>query len=98
MTLQRLSKLLSLTPKGSGRRGGYDAGYYGYLWSEVFSADMFTVFKKDGLFSPQVGRRYRTCILEPGGTVDGLVMVTNFLDRELDPDAYLISQGLIPPK
>ena len=76
--------------------GGYDAGYYGYLWSEVFSADMFTIFKKGGLFSPEIGARYRECILEPGGTVDGLRMITNFLQRDLDPDAYLVSQGLIP--
>ena len=100
-----LREAVSLIPNSSGGNGaasfghimgGYDAGYYGYLWSEVFSADMFTIFKKGGLFSPEIGARYRECILEPGGTVDGLRMITNFLQRDLDPDAYLVSQGLIP--
>ena len=43
----------------------------------------------------QIGARYRKCILEPGGTVDGLVMITNFLQRDLDPDAFLICNGLM---
>ena len=37
-------------------------------------------------------------ILEPGSTVDGMDMVTNFLQRPLDEDAYLISCGLLPAK
>mmetsp|Transcript_34523 Transcript_34523/g.67573 ORF Transcript_34523/g.67573 Transcript_34523/m.67573 type:complete len:675 (+) Transcript_34523:73-2097(+) len=75
--------------------GGYDCGYYGYLWSEVFSSDMFTIFKAGNkLYSPEIGGRYRTCILEPGGTVDGDVMVKNFLGRDLDKTAFLVSNGL----
>mmetsp|Transcript_10028 Transcript_10028/g.24804 ORF Transcript_10028/g.24804 Transcript_10028/m.24804 type:complete len:676 (+) Transcript_10028:78-2105(+) len=75
--------------------GGYDSGYYGYLWSEVFSADMFTIFKSSGdLYSPVIGARYRQKILEPGGTVDGDEMVRGFLGRELDKSAFLVSNGL----
>lgn len=46
--------------------GRYEAGYYGYLWSQVFSADMYTRFKSEGITSPTIGLEYRRKILARG--------------------------------
>lgn len=74
--------------------GGYDSGYYGYLWSEVFAADMFAaVFKADPL-SPVAGKHYRDTILAAGGSVDAAVFLRRFLGREPSNEAFLRSKGL----
>lgn len=74
--------------------GGYEAGYYGYLWSKVYAQDMFTVFQKEGLDSPTAGLRYREWILQPGGTVEPDVLLRNFLGREPNAEAFYKSMGL----
>jgi len=71
--------------------GGYDAGYYGYMYSLVFSADMYkAVFAKDPL-SAEAGRRYRESILKPGGSRDEMDSLKEFLGREPDLNAFLDS-------
>lgn len=74
--------------------GGYDAGYYGYLWSEVIAEDFFHEFEKTGVFNPQTGLKFRREILEKGGTLDEEQMVQNFLGRKEDMGPFLKSIGL----
>ena len=76
---------------GFGHLFGYDAGYYGYLWSKVFGDDMFTRFEADGLAA---GADYRRLILESGGTTDAEEMVRAFLGREPRNEAFLRDIGL----
>jgi len=62
--------------------GGYSAGYYGYLWSEVFSCDLFKVFQKKGVLDKATGKRYRDIILAQGGTKDAGDLLVEFLGRQ----------------
>ncbi len=74
--------------------GGYDAGYYGYLWAEVFGQDMFSRFAEEGVLSPEVGMDCRRLVLEPGGTKDAYVLLRDFLGREPRNDAFLKKLGI----
>jgi len=76
---------------GFGHLFGYDAGYYGYLWSRVFGDDMYTRFEGG---DPQAGADYRRLILEAGGTRDGADLVRDFLGREPNNVAFLRDIGL----
>ncbi|KAI1134418.1 Metalloprotease [Hypoxylon sp. FL0543] len=74
--------------------GGYDAGYYGYLSSNVYSTDMFySVFKKDPMNGKE-GRRYRHTVLERGGSQDEMVTLEQFLGRKPSSDAFYADLGL----
>ena len=74
--------------------GGYDAGYYGYLWSQVFSMDMFyTVFRVDPMNGAE-GRRYRHVVLGRGGSRDEMEVLKEFLGREPNSRAFLEELGI----
>lgn len=81
-------------PAGFGHLDGYDANYYGYMWSKVYAADMFTRFEKEGLLNAKTGSDYRTYILEPGGSQDAIHLITNFLKRKPNNKAFLKEIGL----
>ncbi|HSK93996.1 MAG TPA: M3 family metallopeptidase [Candidatus Angelobacter sp.] len=74
--------------------GGYDAGYYGYLWAEVIGDDMFGRFAREGVASPSVGADYRREILEPNGTRDAQELVRSFLGRDFSSDEFLRLRGM----
>ena len=74
--------------------GGYDAGYYGYLWAKVIGDDMFGRFANEGVLSPAVGAEYRREVLEPNGSRDGDALVRAFLGREPSNEAFLRLRGM----
>ncbi|PNP47351.1 hypothetical protein TGAMA5MH_01167 [Trichoderma gamsii] len=74
--------------------GGYDAGYYGYLYSEVFSLDMFHSFFKKSPMDGKEGRRYRHTVLERGGSIDEMEFLKEFLGREPSTEAFYEELGI----
>lgn len=73
--------------------GGYEAGYYSYLWSEVYAADMFDSRFKGHELDPLVGAEYRDIVLRPGGTEDAMDYITRFLGRAPNNAAFLRIRG-----
>jgi Zn-dependent oligopeptidase len=74
--------------------GGYDAGYYGYLWSKVFGDDMYSRFEAEGVTSQSVGADYRREILERGGSRDAAEHLRAFLGREPSDESFLRLLGI----
>ncbi len=74
--------------------GGYAAGYYSYKWAEVLSADAFSRFEEEGIFSADAGTDFRTHILEKGGSEDLMDLYVAFRGRKPTIDALLRHSGL----
>jgi oligopeptidase A len=74
--------------------GGYDAGYYSYLWAELLSADAFSRFEEAGAFDRTAGSAFRRSILSVGGSRPALESFVEFRGREPRPEALLRSYGL----
>tara|TARA_B100000029_G_scaffold451691_1_gene476427 strand:- start:461 stop:2467 length:2007 start_codon:yes stop_codon:yes gene_type:complete len=72
----------------------YSASYYGYLWSEVYAEDMYSMFEENGVLNPVVGKRYRKMILEKGGSEDPMILMENFIGRKPNHEAFYRSLGI----
>jgi len=99
---EKLMKKIALMPMSAGTHpqasfghlmGGYEAGYYSYLWSELIAADLFSVFEANGIMDAVTGARYRELILAPGRSYDEAGQVEKFLGRPAKEDAFLKSIG-----
>ncbi|MBW8684545.1 GNAT family N-acetyltransferase [Chitinophaga rhizophila] len=75
--------------------GGYSAGYYSYIWSEVLDSDAFAAFKEAGnIFDAATATAFRKNILEKGGTEEPMVLYKAFRKREPDVKYLLQHRGL----
>ncbi|KAK4184252.1 metallopeptidase [Podospora australis] len=74
--------------------GDYHAGYYGYLLSEVCSADIFDTFFKNDLTGKQEGMRYRRELLQPGGSRPEMETLVRYLGRESKLETFYRKLGL----
>ncbi len=74
--------------------GGYSAGYYAYLWSEVLEADAFAWMKSNGGMTSDNGMRYRELVLATGGSRDGKQLFRELTGREPRVEPLLAKRGL----
>lgn len=75
--------------------GGYSAGYYSYLWSEVLDADAFEAFVEKGIFDKETGKSFRENILSKGGSEDAMILYVKFRGAEPNPIYLLKNRGFV---
>ena len=74
--------------------GGYSAGYYSYIWSEVLDANTVEWFKNNGGMTRENGDRFRQMLLSRGGAEDAMTIFRNFSGAEPDIQPLLVRRGL----
>jgi peptidyl-dipeptidase Dcp len=74
--------------------GGYSAGYYGYIWSEVLDAESVEWFKENGGLTRKNGDHFRAELLSRGGSIDSMTMFKNFRGRQASITPLLKRRGL----
>jgi len=75
--------------------GGYSAGYYGYIWAEVFDADTGEWFKENGGLNRKNGDHLRNKLMSKGGSIDSLEMFRDFRGRDAVIEPLLKRRGLL---
>jgi peptidyl-dipeptidase Dcp len=76
--------------------GGYAAGYYSYIWSEVLDADTVEWFRENGGLRRENGDIFRRRLLSRGGSVDPIEAFRAVRGRDADPTPLLRRRGLLP--
>jgi peptidyl-dipeptidase Dcp len=74
--------------------GGYSAGYYAYIWSNVLDSDAYELFQQKGVFDRATAESFRKNVLEPFGTEDPMVQYVRFRGAEPKIGALLRNRGL----
>jgi oligopeptidase A len=74
--------------------GGYAAAYYSYLWAEVLSSDVFSLFEEKGVIDAATGQKFLDVFLSQGGAQPPEILFKNFRGREPNQTAFLKSWGL----
>ncbi|PZU29025.1 MAG: dipeptidyl carboxypeptidase II [Stenotrophomonas sp.] len=82
------------TPYFSHIMGGYSAGYYAYIWSEVLDANTQKWFRENGGLSRANGDHFRKTLLSKGGSVDAMELFRNFAGHEPQIEPLLEKRGL----
>ncbi|MFK8053835.1 MAG: M3 family metallopeptidase [Woeseiaceae bacterium] len=77
--------------------GGYSAGYYAYLWSEILDSDGFNAFKEtEDIFNPEVAARLKKWVYEAGGLREADELYRNFRGADPSIEPLLIGRGFDP--
>ena len=74
--------------------GGYNAGYYSYLWAEVLDKDAFELFRQKGIFDTETAMSFRRNVLEKGGSDEAMDLYRRFRGADPDPKALVRARGL----
>ncbi len=75
--------------------GGYSAGYYSYIWSDILGADAFEAFKENGIFDKATAEAFMGTVLSQGGSEDPMKLYKEFRGKEAGIEPLLRSRGLL---
>lgn len=75
--------------------GGYSAGYYSYIWSEILGADAYEAFKEKGIFDKATADAFRNTVLSQGGSQDPMDLYKQFRGKEAGIEPLLRAKGLL---
>ncbi|MCL2914265.1 M3 family metallopeptidase [Shewanella corallii] len=75
--------------------GGYSAGYYSYIWSDILGADAYEAFKEKGIFDKATADAFRSTVLSQGGSQDPMQLYKEFRGKEAGIEPLLRAKGLL---